>query len=133
MQLIVQRLCSIYRVILQSLKLTDGIADRLANRSLHLCGRFRHHTDIVSTKCTAPHYLRQCTRHGMLRDTIAGKGATERPQLPDRHTGIMAGQCKLPVKCFPLLLTVMPGFTQPHDGRNEPPDNPTSDHPFRGQ
>lgn len=101
MQLIVQRLRGIYRIILQPLKLIYGITDRLANRSLHLCGSSRHHTDIVSTKCTTPHHLSQRTGCSMLRDTIPGNSTTERPQLPGSDSGIMPRQRQLAVKFFP--------------------------------
>ncbi|SQL91200.1 Uncharacterised protein [Escherichia coli] len=59
MQFIIQRLRSSDRIILQPFKLTDGVTDRLPYRAFHLCGSFRHHTNIVTVKCTAPHYLRQ--------------------------------------------------------------------------
>ncbi|SQK65590.1 Uncharacterised protein [Escherichia coli] len=131
MQLIVQSLRGIYRIILQPLKLIYGIADRLANRSLHLCGSSRHHTDIVSTKCTTPHHLSQRTGCSMLRDTIPGNSTTERPQLPGSDSGIMPRQRQLAVKFFPLLLTVIPGFTQTIDGRGNTANNPAQHHAFR--
>ncbi|SIY51681.1 Uncharacterised protein [Shigella sonnei] len=131
MQRIVQRLRGIYRIILQPLKLIYGIADRLANRSLHLCGSFRHHTNIVSMKCPTAHHLCQRTGCRMLRDTIPGYGPAEFPQLPDSDTGIMSRQRQLTVKFLALLPAVMPGFTQTQDRRDKSANNAASHHAFR--